>query len=255
MPHPVGHNLPLPLPRRVVGDLLHFAKKVPLIAMQRRMRLAELAAARAALAGRVGWCPIFLKAYALVAADTPVLRRCYVPWPRPHLYEHPVNVASVAVERTHDGERAPLFAQVVRPEAATLPELHARLRHYKEAPFAKVAGFRRALRLARLPRPLRRAVWWLGLNASGPWHCRYFGTFGVSVTAGAGAASLGVLSPLTTTLNYGLFEPDGALDVRLTYDHRVTDGPTVARALVALDDVLHRCILPELRALPARRAA
>jgi pyruvate/2-oxoglutarate dehydrogenase complex dihydrolipoamide acyltransferase (E2) component len=54
---------------------------------------------------------------------------------------------------------------------------------------------------------------------------------------------------LTTTLNYGQFEPDGTLDVRLTYDHRVLDGSTVARALVALEAVLHGEILAELKCL------
>ena len=63
-------------------------------------------------------------------------------------------------------------------------------------------------------------------------------------------ASLGagrhILSPLTTTINYGTLEPDGTLDVRLTYDHRVLDGATVARALAALEEVLHDEIRHEL---------
>jgi hypothetical protein len=255
MPHPVGHSLPLSLPRRTVGELVHFAKKVPLVTTQRRMHLADLVAARTAAAARVGWCAIFLKSYAAVTAGRPVLRRCYLPWPRQRLYEHPVNVASVAVERTYAGEPAPFFTHVHSPERQSLTELQARIRRAKEAPFDQVRSFRRALRTARLPRPLRRALWWLGLNVSGHWRARYFGTFGVSVTAMSGATSLGQLSPLTTTLSYGVFAPDGALDVRLTYDHRVTDGSVIARALAALDDVLHHQTLDELRALPARRAA
>ena len=76
MPHPAGRNLPLSLPRRTVGDLLHFAQRVPVITMQRRMHLGDLIAARAALAERPSWVAIFLKAYATVTAQTPVLRRC-----------------------------------------------------------------------------------------------------------------------------------------------------------------------------------
>jgi hypothetical protein len=69
--------------------------------------------------------------------------------------------------------------------------------------------------------------------------------------ASLGAAGLHILSPLTTTLNYGIFEPDGAIDVRLAYDHRVLDGAPVARALAALEHVLRTEILEELRRLPA----
>ena len=55
-----------------------------------------------------------------------------------------------------------------------------------------------------------------------------------------------LLSPLTTTLNYGAFGEDGSLDVRLTYDHRVVDGATVARALGHLEEVLTGPIVNEL---------
>ena len=69
--------------------------------------------------------------------------------------------------------------------------------------------------------------------------------------ASLGAAGLHILSPLTTTINYGAFEPDGTLDVRLAYDHRVLDGAQVARALRAFEDVLHGEIRDELLALAA----
>src|SRR5262249_28937048 len=82
---------------------------------------------------------------------------------------------------------------------------------------------------------------------------KYFGTFGVSVVASLGAAGLHILSPLTTTLNYGTFEPDGSLDVRVVYDHRVIDGANMARLMAEFEDALHGPILSELlapRALP-----
>src|SRR5438067_676799 len=96
---PAGRRLPLSPPRRLVCDMLHFAGGVPSVPMQRRMNLGELVATRAAVAPPISWSAIFLKAYGAVAAERPELRRCYLPWPRPHLYEHPVNVASLAVER------------------------------------------------------------------------------------------------------------------------------------------------------------
>src|SRR6202011_12683 len=93
------------------------------------------------------------------------------------------------------------------------------------------------------PRPVRRLVWWFGLNAWGRKRANYMGTFGVSVYGGLGAASLHPLSPLTTTLNYGVIAADGTVDVRLIYDHRVLDGATVARALEELEWVLNHEVL------------
>src|SRR3954454_10923594 len=103
------------------------------------------------------------------------------------------------------------------------------------------------LRTSRLPRPLRRALWWVCLNVSGRKRAKHLGTFGISVYSGLGAASLHPLSPLTTTLNYGVIEPNGSVDVRLIYDHRVLDGSTIARALLDLEQVLNNQILVEMR--------
>jgi pyruvate/2-oxoglutarate dehydrogenase complex dihydrolipoamide acyltransferase (E2) component len=73
------------------------------------------------------------------------------------------------------------------------------------------------------------------------------GTFGVSVYSALGAESLHPLSPLTTAFNYGVIQPDGHVDVRIIYDHRVIDGATVARALLDLEKVLNQDILRELQ--------
>lgn len=248
--------MPLSPARRLVGDLLHFARQVPSVPVQRRMSLADVVGARQQAAWpRPSWVVVFLKAYAQVAADRPELRRAYLTFPRPHLYEHPLTVASVAVERLLGEEEAVLFAQVRQPETRPLRELDAELRRLKEQPVEAIGAFRRALRLSRLPGPLRRLVWWIGLNVWGAKRAHYLGTFGISVYAGLGAASLHPLSPLTTTLNYGVFEPDGTVDVRLIYDHRVLDGATVARALQEMETILHTDILTELRALQERHVA
>ena len=61
-----------------------------------------------------------------------------------------------------------------------------------------------------------------------------------------------MLSPLTTTLNYGTFDPDGGLDVRVTYDHRVFDGGTAARATADLESALRTVLLTELQAGPGQ---
>jgi len=238
--------------RRFVVDLLHYAKRVPSVPSQRRMRLADVIAARALAPNRISWCAIFIKAYAIVAARHPELRRTYLPLPWPHLYEHPINVASFSVEREYQGEEGVFFAQVPRPETLSLAELDALIRFHKSAPIEELPSFARTLTLSRLPLPLRRIAWWLGLFSDGACRAHFFGTFGISVVASLGAAGLHLLSPLTTTLNYGAFESDGSIDVRLVYDHRVIDGAPVARALAGLEEVLHTQIRRELSDLAAR---
>jgi hypothetical protein len=247
MPQPSGRNLPLSPSRRFICDLVHFARKVPSVPVQGHINVAAVAAARAAAAPRPSWCAIFTKAYAAVAAARPELRRAYLSFPRPHLYEHPENVASVAVERRLGDEDAVFFGHLRGPEKQGLLELDAHLRRLKEEPVEKIGLFRRVLKTSRWPRPLRRLLWWFGLNVSGRKRAKHLGTFGVSVYAGLGAASLHPLSPLTTTLNYGVIQADGGVDVRLIYDHRVLDGSTVARALADLERVLNHEIVMELR--------
>ncbi len=255
MSQPTGRNLALSLPRRFICDLVHFAHKVPSVPVQRRMNVAALVAARERAEPRPSWCAVFTKAYARVAAATPELRRAYLAFPRAHLYEHPLSIASVALERRYGDEDAVFFAPIRTPDTRPLAELDEQLRRHKTDPVESLASFRRALFLSRLPLPLRRFVWWFGLNVWGRKRAAYMGTFGVSVYAGLGAASLHPLSPLTTALNYGVIEPNGDLDVRIIYDHRVMDGATVARALARLEAVLNTEILNELHALRPAEAA
>lgn len=255
MVQPAGRNLPLSLPRRFIGDLVHFARRVPSVPVERRMDLTPVLAARRLAQPRPSWCAIFTKAYSVVAAAFPELRRSYLAFPQPHLYEHASNVASIAVERRLGEEDAVLFGHLKSPEKLTLLKLDAQLRHWKEQPIEETGSFRRALRLSRWPWPVRRLIWWVGLNCIGRKRAHYFGTFGVSVYSGLGAASLHPLSPLTTTLNYGVIDADGLVDVRIIYDHRVLDGATIARALEELERVLNCEILAELRYLKAVDAA
>ena len=237
--------------RRFVCDLLHFSRAIPSVPTQRRMQLADVIAARRRSPQRISWCAIFIKAFALVAAARPELRRSYLPLLWPHLYEHPINVASFSLERTYRGEPGVFFARIARPEEHSLRELDALVRQYKSAPVETVPSFMQALWISRLPRPLRRLVWALGLYSDGACRGHFFGTFGISVVGSLGAAGLHILSPLTTTLNYGTFTADGGLDVRLTYDHRVLDGAPAARALADLEAELHGAICRELLDLAA----
>jgi hypothetical protein len=255
MREPRGRFVALSPPRRFVGDLVHFAQKVPLITMQRRLALAPLVAARQACSPRPGWAAIFVKAYACVAARYAELRRAYLPLPWPHIYEHPRSVASVAVERPYHDEYGVFFAVLPHVEGKSIRAIADQLRQYKESPLQKFGTYRRMLRVSRLPMPLRRLAWWFALNISGRFRARYLGTFGMTVVSGMGAAIQSFLSPLTTALTYDVFAPDGSVDVRLAFDHRVLDAGTAARALGDLQAVLLGEIAEELRAGATTMAA
>jgi len=244
-----GRSLPLSLPRRLIGDLLHFGRKVPSVPVQKRMRLKEVAAARGLCLKRPSWVVLFAKAFALVAAENTRLRQSFLGFPTPWLYEHPHSIASIALSREYQGEEAIFFVQLRAPEGQGLDILDGHLRRYKDRPVEEISAFREALRMTRLPRFLRRLAWWYALNVSGPHRARRFGTFGISTYSGLGVDSLHPISPLTTVLNYGPIGADGTMDVRLIYDHRVLDGMEIGRALGRLEEIMREVIAPELLTL------
>jgi hypothetical protein len=242
-----GRAIKLSVQRRMVIDYLHFATTVPTVPVQKHISIGRLAAARSACHDRPRWTAILTKAFALVAEEVPQLRRAYVKFPWPHLYEYPTSKANVMIEREYHGEPTLCPVSIKDPAHLALPAICALLQRAATAPLETVKDFRRWRQLTRLPRPLRRALWWIGLNV-GRQRGNFFGTFGVSVYSALKAESLHPLSPLTALLNYGVIT-DGGFDVRVIYDHRVMDGATVARALGRLEVILNSVILEEVRSL------
>jgi hypothetical protein len=248
-----GRRIPLSLPRRWIGDMMALSRRVPIVTFERRMDVSAVVAARAALSPAPAWSLLFLKAFSIVAARRPELRRSYVPFPVPHLFESKDSIGSLAFEREFEGEPAVFFGLARTPDRQSIPELVGHLDRWKCQPVEGFQDFRRMMKISRLPLPLRRLCWWYGLNTSGPRRARVFGTFGVSVTAALGGTALNLIAPLTTTLNYGVLSDDGRLDVRLHVDHRVLDGAPAARALADLEGVLRTEVASELRALAGGR--
>jgi hypothetical protein len=250
-----GKNLALSMHRRWVGDLLAASKDIPLIPFEKKMQLADVVAARAALKKRPSWCAIFTKAFALVAVKWPVLRQAYMKFPWHHIYEHPESVASVMIERDVLGVNGIICCLVRRPDQISLAELDGRLEMYRTDPLEKHGSNRRSIRAAKLPKLLRRAGWWYLLNYRGKIRTYNAGTFGVSVTAGHGATATTLISPLTSTIHYGVFESNGSILCRITFDHRVIDGGDMARVMVALEEELKTTLLAELQVLAQAEAS
>ena len=235
------------LPRRLVADLMHASIGVPFVSLARPLQIRSLLEARAQAAQRPGWAAIFVKAFALVAREQPVLRTLYVNWPRPAFYELPRSVAMVAIARFEDGQDCVLPQKVTAPDEMSLAEVDAQIRHAKEAPIEQVPAFRKILRTTRLPLPLRRLFWTIGLNF-GRQRANYFGSFGVTSVAAYGPGQLHALSPGPFVLSYGVEKPDQSIDIVLRWDHRITDAALIARALIRLEQVLNTEIAGELRA-------
>ena len=80
-----GRRIPLSRARRLAIDYLHFAAAIPTVPVQRRVHLTPVIEARAALADRPSWTAVFVKAFAVVSAEVPELRRAYIKLPWPHL--------------------------------------------------------------------------------------------------------------------------------------------------------------------------
>ncbi len=261
----VGHYLPVSPARRLICDLLHFAAKVPTVPVQRSMQLGELAQARDLIADhwpggspKPRWPSLFLKAFALTASEMPALRQALIRWPWERMYEHPHSVVSVAISKPakqpDQGEEV-LFGHIHHPETLPLGEIETRLRQFKERPAKEFGVMRRAMRIARLPRFLRRLLWWSALDWSGPMRANHMGTFGLSVYSGLGAESLHPLSPLTTCLTFGPVSTRGEVTARIIYDHRTMDGSLIARALARMEQVLCAELLQEVRGMAARNPA
>ncbi|OCP15998.1 MULTISPECIES: hypothetical protein [unclassified Ensifer] len=240
-----GRAIKLSAPRRLVCDLMRFSIGVPRVTVQRKMNLDPLQRARIAQISRPSWTVLFLKGYALLCRETPELRRAYVKLPRAQLYEYPESVASIAHEREHDGERAVLLSKIKSPERLPIPELATLIDAARSRPVMEIKEFRRALKVARMPGPIRWLLMWLGLNL-GSRRAHYFGTFQLSVYSGLGAESLNPLTPLTTLLNYGPISESGSVTVRIHYDHRVMDGANVARALERFEAILNGDVADEV---------
>jgi len=234
------------MPRRLVADLMHASIRVPFVSLSRPLNVGPLLEARAPVAQPPGWAAIFVKAFSLVAKEQPILRTLYARWPWPSFYELPRSVAMVAIARVEDDLDCVLPQKVPAADEQPLTEVDAQIRHARDAPIGEVPAFRKMLRVTRLPLPLRRLMWLIGLNF-GRQRANWFGNFGVTSVAAYGAGELHALSPGPFILSYGVVAQDQTIDVVIRWDHRITDAALIAKVLTRLEQVLNTEIAAELR--------
>lgn len=240
-----GKPRALSLRRRLIVDMMHAASRVPFVGLRRTLSIGPLLEARATSAWPPGFAAIFAKAFCLVARDEPVLRTLYIGRPFAHFYELPRSVGMIAIARRDDGEDCVLPQKLTAADEMPLIEADRTIRCAATARIDDVPMFRKLLRIAALPRPLRRILWAVGLNL-GRTRANFAGSFGISSVSAVGPGDLEPISPGPYLLTYGRVA-DGKIDVLLRWDHRVTDAAFIARVLSQLEQVLNGAIADELR--------
>lgn len=227
-------------------DIDHFGRKSDVVGGSGVMNIAPLVEARQAAGSSIDLTSLLTRALALVARNRPEMRQCYLPFPVAHLYQSPTSVATIAVEREWRGECAVLFDQIQAPEELSLAEIDAKVRSMIQSPVESVEGFRRLIRLTRMPLPIRRGIWRLGLYGSSQWHARYFGTFSVSSISAPRTAFMQAMTPITMSVIQGCLEPSGDMPLSILVDHRVIDGMALVRIARELESAMNEQVAAEL---------
>jgi len=243
----IGRRIRLSVARRMVADFLWAASGGARASVTRQVAFRDLLTARGEIRDPPSWTAIFAKAFAIVAAEIPDLRRVYIKLPWPHLYEYAESTVGIMHERRISGDAGVLLLRFHKPDAIPIGDLSEIIRRAAGAPIQESEFNRRCLAIARLPLLVRRLIFGICLNV--PRLRRTIGTYGVS-SAARWQTDLGTArTPQPFLLSYGPADPDGNVVVRLTCDHRVCDGALAGRALARLDEVLKSSILQEIREL------
>jgi hypothetical protein len=232
--------------RRVIIDLMRASADVPFVAVRRTLSVGPLAAARKGLPSRPAWAAIFAKAFAILAGEQPILRRVYLKWPWPHFYEFPQTVAMIVVapDATPDGV---LLFPVKAPDLTSLAEADAGIRKAKAQPIEATPFFRKTMMVTRLPNPIRRLAWAIGLNF-GRQRGNYLGTLLVTSVAAFGGGEVEALGPQPFILSYDRLSDDGSIDVMIRWDHRIADAAFINMELSRLEQILNHQIADEMLA-------
>lgn len=234
-------------PRRVVIDLMRASRGVPFVAVRRTLHIPRLAAARSALSHRPAWAVIFAKGFATLAREEPRLRTAFLKWPYARFYEFPQTVAHIVVAPEASPDGVMLFP-VKAPDLVPLMDADASLRKAKSEPILSTPFFRKTLAVTRLPRPLRSLAWAIGLNI-GRQRGNFFSTLMITSVAAFGGGEVEALGPGPFILSYDRITDDGAIDVMVRWDHRITDAADIGIALSRLEHILNNLVADELLAL------
>jgi hypothetical protein len=231
-----------------MSDVVHFGRKSHVVAGNWTINVAPVAAARKTARPPIGWGAIWVKAVALACRQWPELRTAYLPFPWPRMYRHARAVATMVVEREWNGRACVFFDQIKGPDSLSLREIDIILKGLRRRPVETVGGYRRLIRFSRLPWIVRRPLWSFALRWSGRLRSEYFGTYSVHSFPVRRAQVMQSTTPISFSLIYGLVNPDGDVLVQLLMDHRIVDGLTSHRIMLAIEAAMKEKIVAELAA-------
>ncbi len=232
--------------RTLISDIVYYANKVPLCTIEKNINIEAVQIAKSNSLKRIGWTSIFTKAMGLASIEFDELRQSWMSFPYAHLYQHPIPIASVAINRIIDNQEAVVFGMVQKPDAKPLLEINEALHYFKSSPIDSVSLLKRMRRTSKFPWPIRALIWNYGLYLSGYCKAKNFGTFSVSSVSQLDANTIHLLTPLTSALNYGPISANGDCTIRLTFDHRVMDGLTIAKVLSFIEESINESIREEI---------
>lgn len=251
----MGKRIALSNGRRLVDDVIRMANQMPIAGISSDCELGKVAAVRRKLSPKISWNVIYMKAYAQVCREDPVLRRAYVKFPYPHLHEHDHPVGMMTIAREHQGEERLFFARFNRPDHFSLLDLQKKFDYFRKAPIEEIKQFRHQIRFAKLPGFVRRLAWWMLFNLWPHKRATHMGTYGMSISGYNGAYGSKHLGPNTTTLGIDPLPRKGKGRLVLTFDHRVLDGTPATRILLRLQHMIETTICKELEQLVERQAS
>ncbi len=252
----MGKTIRLSNGRRLVDDVIRVAQKTPLASFRRDLDLSELVKLRNQIRPRISWNVLFMKAYAIVSVDNPVLRTAYASLPWPYLYEHDETVCILTVSKEHENENRLLFARITRPEIFTLLELQEKFDYFRRCDLNEVRQFRHQVFFAKFPSWIRRLVWATIFKAFPRRRLKNMGTFGMTLSGYGETKGTGnVLGPATSTLAIDLLPRKGISFFGYTFDHRVLDGKPAMDMIEQLRKALLGPIADELRSIIEQRKA
>ena len=101
----------------MIVDLLWAAADIARVSVTRPVAFRDLLIAREELRSAPSWTAIFVKGFALVAAEVPELRRVYIRRPWPYLYEYAESTVCIAHERWIMGDLGLLPLRFHKPDA------------------------------------------------------------------------------------------------------------------------------------------
>jgi hypothetical protein len=242
----MGKRIKMSNGRRLVGDVIEMANKMPLAAFSGDFDTGIVHSFRRQTRPKVSWNVLYMKAYAAVCKNNPELRRSYVSFPWGHFYEHGPVVCLMTIAREYQGEERLFFARFNRPDEKSLADLQERYDYYRQAPIEEVKQFRHQIMFARMPKPVRRLGWWV-MNGLWPQkRASHMGTFGISFSGYKGVYGTQHLGTNSTILGVDPLPRKGVSRLLLTFDHRVMDGTPVTRFMQELQHLMTTSIRVEL---------